>query len=663
MHNRLKFFVATCALVLLSASALARTAPQGGAAGTVASPAAATSTAVAAGTAAAPVLDRNSLQTFFAGLVPYALKDGDIAGAAIAVVKDGNLIFAKGYGYADKKTHEPVIADKTLFRVGSVSKLFTWTAVMQLVQAGKIDLDKNVNDYLDFKIPAKFGKPITMRDLMTHTPGFADVAKDGQVPSPKQLFPLRRYLIKSMPKRIFPPGKIAAYSNYGAALAGYIVQRVSGEPFDQYVEDHILKPLAMKHSTFRQPLPKALQPDMSKGYITASSGSVIPFETIEASPAGAFSATVTDMAHFMIAQLQQGSYHGASILAPATVKLMHSPQYRAAPGLNAMDLGFYQENRNGLKIIGHGGDTHAFHSYLHLIQGADVGIFLTFNSMGKNWAADKVRRDLYHRFLDHYFPYTVTKEKTVAHPESDAARVAGWYVPSRRGDLGFDMLIQSHISALPGGLIRIDTSSREMRFREVGPLDYRLVNGQEQLRFVTAPDGRIRYWAESPAPFVVFQRVHGLKRMGLVKALGIPAIVILALTLVVWFGGWMMRRHYKQALVLDRRTYWLRLASRIGVVLLLTLVAAWILAQSWASQAIIEGTLETSLGPVLVVLYIIGLFGIAGAVAVIAGSFWRVVKGPGFIVCRTGEALLALSAIYALWFIFAFGLASFNMLY
>ena len=530
---------------------------------------------------------------------------------------------------------------------------------MQLVQAGKIDLDRNVNDYLDFKIPPKFGKPITMRDLMTHTPGFADVSRDLFVPSPKQLFPLRSYLVRNMPPRIFPPGKIAAYSNYGAALAGYIVERVSGEPFDQYVEDHILKPLDMKDSTFRQPLPERLQTDMSKGYMTASSGPVISFETVEPYPAGAFSATVTDMAHFMIAQLQQGGYHGASILSPATVKLMHSPQYRAAPGLNAMDLGFYQENRNGLQIIGHAGDTQAFHAYLHLIQGADVGIFLAFNSMGKNRGAGKARSDIYHRFLDHYFPYTVPKEKTVAHPERDAARVAGWYVPSRRKDLGISMLDQVHIRALPGGFVGLQNE----RFREVGPLNYRKVNGQMQLKFVAAPDGRIRYWAISPAPMIVFQRVHGLKQFGLVKALGIAVIIVLVLTLIIWFGGWLVRRHYKQALELDRRAYWLRLASRIGVVLLLVVVAAWLLAQSWASSQTSPGVISTGFGSILVALYVLGIFGIAGAVAVIAGSLWRVVKGPGFIVCRTGEALLALSAIYGLWFIFAFGLASFNTLF
>src|SRR5690348_17361437 len=139
------------------------------------------STATSTGPA---TLDAQDLGTFFDGLVPYMLKRNDIAGGVVSVVKDGKLIFAQGYGYADVAKRTPVVADKTLFRIGSISKLFTWTAVMQQVAAGKIDLDADVNKYLDFKIPDKYGKPITMRDLMTHTAGFAEVIKDLGVPTP-----------------------------------------------------------------------------------------------------------------------------------------------------------------------------------------------------------------------------------------------------------------------------------------------------------------------------------------------------------------------------------------------------------------------------------------------------------------------------------------------
>ncbi|HKV66397.1 MAG TPA: serine hydrolase domain-containing protein, partial [Rhodanobacteraceae bacterium] len=128
--------------------------------------------------ASAHAMTSDDLSTFFGGMLPYMLARGDIAGGAVVVVKDGKVLFAQGYGYADLKTRTPVSPSSTLFRIGSVSKLFTWTAVMQLVEQNKLDLDRDINGYLDFRIPPRFGKPITLRDLMTHTAGFEDTTRD-----------------------------------------------------------------------------------------------------------------------------------------------------------------------------------------------------------------------------------------------------------------------------------------------------------------------------------------------------------------------------------------------------------------------------------------------------------------------------------------------------
>src|SRR5215467_4771549 len=202
------------------------------------------------------------IEAFLDGLVPLQIKHDDIAGATIAVVKDGKLLFAKGYGYADLEKKKPVSPQDTLFRPGSISKLFTWTAIMQLYEQGKLDLDRNVNDYLDFKIPDAFGKPITLKNIMTHTPGFEEQVKDlftNDAAKPN----LGEYLKAHIPKRIYPPGTVPAYSNYATAVAGYIVQRVSGRPFEEYVSENIFKPLNMTHSTFVQPLPSNLASSMS----------------------------------------------------------------------------------------------------------------------------------------------------------------------------------------------------------------------------------------------------------------------------------------------------------------------------------------------------------------------------------------------------------------
>src|SRR5882762_8779466 len=151
-------------------------------------------------------LTQRDLAAWADGFLPFALKRGDIAGAVMVVVKDGAVLFEKGYGYADVAAHTPVDPARTLFRPGSVSKLFTWTAVMQLVEQGQLDLDVDVNRYLDFKIPEAFGKPITLRNLMTHTPGFEEQGKGLFGTAKDRDLSLQGYVKRSTPKRIFAPG-------------------------------------------------------------------------------------------------------------------------------------------------------------------------------------------------------------------------------------------------------------------------------------------------------------------------------------------------------------------------------------------------------------------------------------------------------------------------
>jgi CubicO group peptidase (beta-lactamase class C family) len=640
-------------------------------ASTAAMPATTAPPASAATSTGPATLGAQDLRTFFDGLVPYMLKRNDIAGGVVAVVKDGKLVFAQGYGYADVAKRTPVVADKTLFRIGSISKLFTWTAVMQQVAAGKIDLDADVNKYLDFKIPEKYGKPITMRDLMTHTAGFAEVIKDLGVPTPKNLYPLKRYLSEHIPPRIFPPGEIVAYSNYGATLAGYIVQRVSGEPFDQYVEDHILKPLAMPRSTFVQPLPAALQGDMATGYITATGKTIVPFEPIEPYPAGSFTSTATEMANFMIAQLQNGRFDGTSILPTATAQEMHSHQYSAAPGMNGFDLGFYQENRNGLTIIGHGGDTVAFHSDLHLLLDKDVGVFMSFNSAGKapNGTSEAVRTSLFRAFLDRYFPYTVPPQKTAATAKADAARVAGWYWGSRREDSALRLLYllgQTQVSALPNGDITVgalkDPSGAVKHWREIGPLTYREVHGQSKLRFVASSDGSIRQWVTDDfPPVMLFQPVGGLLAHGIFMLLFQIAMAVFVLTLLVWIGGAIARRRFRRSLQFAPRQRTLWIASRIGVILQLAVVTGWLGLLTWFSKPL--SLFHANFDTPMVLLYVLGLLAILGGIAIIAEAVWRIARGPGSWLARAGELLLGLCAVYSIWAIFACGLVNFNLHY
>jgi CubicO group peptidase (beta-lactamase class C family) len=606
------------------------------------------------------------LSTFFDGLLPYMLQRGDIAGGAIVVVKDGSVLFAHGYGYADLAHRTPVSPDTTLFRIGSVSKLFTWTAVMQLVEQHKLDLDRDVNDYLGFKIPPRFGKPITLRDLMTHTAGFEDTTRD-LLPATPDGVDLGRYLKQHIPARIFPPGKIVAYSNYGAGLAGYIVERAASQPLDAYIQRHILAPLDMHHSTFTQPLPANLAPLLAKGYVSASDGKPKPFELVNPSPAGAMTASVRDMANFMIAQLQGGHFGDAHILQPQTTALMHSRQYAAAPGLNGMDLGFYEENRNGQRIIGHGGDTIVFHSDLHLLLDANVGIFMAFNSAGKAGAVNDVRNEIFRAFLDRYFPWQPPAAPTLDTARADAARVAGSYETSRRnqGALRFLYLLsQSYVAAQPDGTITVstlvDSAGEPLHWREIGPLQYREVHGQSLLDFVTDAHGSIKYWAAGDIPVLVYQRLPSRMGMGNFGPLLAAAIAIALATLLIWFVGWGIRRRYGGTLTLAPAQSMTRLLSRLGVLAAIAAVFGWFLllvAVSANELLLVRGGLATW----MYLLYALGVLALAGALATIANAVqaWRVPRRSRWV--RAGECLLVLAMIYLAWFIVAFGLVSFNV--
>jgi len=613
------------------------------------------------------VMTADDLSTFLDGMVPYMIQRGDIAGGVISVVKDGKLLFARGYGYADLEKRTPVSPETTLFRPGSTSKLFTWTAVMQQVEQGKLDLDHDVNDYLDFKIPPRDGKPVTLRQLMTHTAGFEDTAR-GLLPRKPEDVNLERYLKTHIPARIFAPGEIVAYSNYGCGLAGYIVQRVSGEGFDEYVQKHIFEPLGMHHSSFAMPLPPPLAPLMAKGYKSASDGKPQPFELVDPAPAGAMSSSATDMANFMIAQLQGGRFGDTRILQQATAELMHSPQHTAAPGLAGFDLGFYQEDRNGQRIVGHGGDTIVFHSDLHLLLDANVGIFMSFNSAGDAGSAHVIRKAIFQAFLDRYFPQAAPTPATVATAKADAARVAGWYQASRRNDSALRMLYlfgQVHVSAKPDGTLSVsmlnDYAGKPLQWHETGLLHYSEVNGKSQLAFVADAQGGIRYWAsDAEVPVFVFQRVSAAKSMGVVGPLMGLSIVVLLATLLTWFVGWWVRRHYRRTLELSDRQRRTRRLSRLGVLALVIVVVGWLsfIGITSADESLL---LDGSGTGWLYLLHVLGVVGLLGALAVVVHAVraWMAPRCGRWV--RAGETLLALAAIYLAWFIVAFGLVSFNV--
>ena len=382
------------------------------------------------------------VELFFDTAVPAGLVEYNIPGATVSAVYDGKLIFAKGYGYADLANKTPVDADSTLFHIGSITKLFTWTCVMQLVEDGTIDLDADINTYLtDFSIPDTYpGQPITMRNLMTHSAGFEDSEGRMMVENVAALYPFRIYCRDNIPAQVYPPGTVTSYSNYGATLAAVIVEDVTGVSFEQYLQDNILTPLALTNTQVSYSLPPESAGNPSSGYHFAGGKNVaVPDIVIVIGPAGSISSTAPDMAVFLAAHMENGTFDGAEILSEETAALMHAPAFSNDPRVSGMCLGFYETYLNDERIILHGGDTDTFHSLLVIIPEKKSGFFVSYNSPGGNNA----RNDLLMAYVNWFYPLT---ETVVLAPDADlktpVVTYAGTYQSTRHNYRSFEFFFE-----------------------------------------------------------------------------------------------------------------------------------------------------------------------------------------------------------------------------
>ncbi|MBV8052138.1 MAG: serine hydrolase [Acidobacteriaceae bacterium] len=599
----------------------------------------------------APEMTAADVGAFLDGLVPQQLKREDIAGAVVVIVKNGSILFSRGYGFADVKKRVPVSPEGTLFRPGSISKTFTWTAIMQLVEQGKINLDSDVNDYLDFQIPHTFGRPVTVRNLMTHTPGFEEVIKDLLVDRPDQLPQLQPFVIAHRPNEIFAPGTIPAYSNYGADLAGYIVQRASGLPFEDYIQKNIFKPLGITHGTFMEPLPDSLKPMMSNGYEVASDDPK-PFELVVPVPApdGSLSITGTDMAPFMIAHLHNGKYGDIRILQEQTAQTMHTRHFAMDSAVNGMALGFYQENRNGLQIVGHGGDLNYMHSDMHLLLDKDVGFFVSYNSSGKGDLDP--RTALWEKFLDRYFPVAAGFQTD---PPQTNDSVAGKYLSSRRAQTTilrslWWVLAEPSVSQNADGTIQVDVmkdfAGQPKKWRAIGNGQFREVNGQQLLVFKPDASGNLQMITEDPIE--IQQRVGWTENKTVVLfALGFAALIF-ALTLLFWPIAALVRRHYKHPLTLTSTERRLRVLVKISCAVELAALLAFAAFVAYGFSNL--NGFSDPFDFLIRIIQVIFVIGILAALGMIYSSYrlWR--GAPGFWSTLYTASLVLASAIF-LWFV------------
>jgi CubicO group peptidase (beta-lactamase class C family) len=648
--------------------------------------------------------DPRELETFLDDVIGEQMRADHIPGATVSVVKDGRLLFAKGYGSADLQEGRAVNAHTTLFRIGSVSKLFTATAVLQLAEQGKLNLYADVNTYLKtFQIPATYPEPITLAHLLTHTAGF-EVRVTGlqQARTTSDLEPLSQLLAEHMPARVRPPGELISYSNYGYALAGYIVEQVSGLPFEQYVEQHIFQPLGMHSSSFYQPVEARLSANLSQGY-TYSNGAYRsePFEAIPPSPAGAMSTTATDIANFMLAQLQNGRLGTQRILQAATAKAMQTQHFTNDPRVaGGMAYGFEVHSLNGQRLLVHPGGTNFFYSLLALLPEQHVGVFVSYNSFGG--AADYLSYPFLQAFLDHYFP---ASQELKASPLTGVAQrisqINGTYWGTGRSYTTWEKLIDSftwamRVSDAGNGRLEISwlfgspapgsAAGPPKTFVEVAPWVFHQVDGPEVVAF--HPDKSGMLMMRGSYPVMAFTKVAWYETPTFALVLLVACVLLFLSTLLFGLAGFarrIMKRKEgsKPGRKADGEGSWTYPSekqgtlplSRWGMLPILPRLANWLVGLLCALNVLLVIVLLLflfeqltgsppdyyfSVPPLLTIVFILALVsavltvGVAVfAIPVWCGRFWSVGR-------RIHYSLVALAALALTWQLVSWNLLGFR---
>lgn len=573
--------------------------------------------------------DTQALHDWLDGYVSAHLQGGRIAGASVAVVSNGEVLALRGYGFADVASRTAVDPSTTLFRIGSVTKLFTWTAVMQLREQGLLDLDTDVNEYLDFQIPESYAEPITLRHLLTHTAGFEDRAYG--LFAPASGLTRSEWMEHALPARVRPPGVLPAYSNYGSALAGYIVERAAGMPWEDYIDRHLLRSLGVQSITSRQPLPENLTRDMSTGYSHESGRLVpMPFETVELAPAGSISASAEAMATFMLAHLGGGAHGESRILADSTTREMHERAFAVDTRVNGMALGFYEKSSHGLRMIGHSGGTQWFFTDLTLIPSEQLGIFITTNTAGDGGL---LAGGLTEAFLDRYFPAPVPELPAVLEGWSDRAEhYAGNYRSLRRSYTTFEKFI-SPLFDIPvavgeSGEIAIRTPLKLTTLREVEPGYFREPHGTLEVAFVPDESGGYSHLLLGSTPPTAMERVQWWQSTGLHLLLLAVSILLLASAIVLPGIRFAMQRGARRAgqptlPPLEGAERWLRWAATGFATLIIGFVV--ILGGAFTERAFVTAATGNALQVALALPMMalpLGLAVVAGAVLAFRNRYW-----------------------------------------
>lgn len=433
--------------------------------------------------------EKAEFASFIDGFIQGNLQRQQVRGLVVAAVKGGELIFSRGYGYADSEGRIPADPNKTLFRVGDISKLLTATAVLQLVESERLELDRDINDYLrTWQLPPSFEKPITLRHLLTHTAGFDErrIQMGALTSADERGFARKISLL--IPARVYSPGEIYSYSNMGYTLAGAIAERYSRQPFARAIQKKLLTPLDMKSSGFVLTTEQLSR--LAQGY--DPQGNPIPYRYYYDLPAVGFSSTAADMAKFMIAQLQYGKYGRKYLLNERYSRGLFARQFTPHPKIIATALGYDERRFGSLRGVGQHGDLDGFSSALFLIPEKNFGFFVAATGEKLDFR-DEIADALVARFWPGALSADVSPVNVPA--EVDAA-VGGYYRHNRIAHSTAEKVFslfgeQVHVEVVSDGVllngVKWIATEEPLLFKKEGSRDYLFFqkNQEGQVRSMT----------------------------------------------------------------------------------------------------------------------------------------------------------------------------------
>jgi CubicO group peptidase (beta-lactamase class C family) len=600
--------------------------------------------------------DREEFERWLDETMADQLERHHVPGATVVVVKDNEVFLAKGYGYADLESSRPVVANETVFSIGSTGKLVTWTAVMQGVEDGRLELDRDVNDYLTdsaVTVPDTYPEPVTLEHLGTHSAGFEDTLDGMIVDEPGEIRPTEEILAEHRPARVRPPGEFVAYSNYGTALAGHVLSEQYDTSFVEYVDGQIFTPLGMDDTTYAQPLPARLEPRQAIGYTYQNGDYQAHPPLIWTLPpeGGSFRTTGTDMGRFMLTHLNEGTYDSTRILEAESVEDMHRRQFTKSqdvPELNGMAYGFIEMDRNGERIVGHWGDTPRFKSLLALFPERDVGVFVVYNAPG----GAPARSELLEAFTDRYYPRS---DAPLVDPPAGAVgraeALTGDYRSLTISESSWQRILgvttrTYTVGATDDGYLTTSRLGEETRrWVERRPGVYEEVGGDERLVFRFDEDGRATHLFRGAFGPATYERVPWYGSLTVLQSVLAAGVLAMVSVLLLWFGAPLWRRMRDRAGPSDRE----RLArGLLGVVSLLWLVVLVIFLLAWINlnAEVASPSLALQAGKLL---RYVALVGTAGAI-VATGFVWRDgYWNRALRVHYTGATLLAILVAWQLY--------------